>query len=299
MERRKLIRSMALGMGGLMLAPEVLKATPNKVKDVLTVAHITDVHIREDLNAPERFKKSLKQIITRHKPDFFLNGGDSIYDASYSHVKRERVTALWDIWDDCIATISNKYEVYSCIGNHDPWWAAPAKDDNMYGIPYVVQRLKIPERYYSIQKGKWHFIVLDGNNKGITLDDEQYKWLEDKLQQVPSDEFVVLMSHYPLLGATIQFEGGGHGDFKKLKNLFYKQKSKVRLFLSGHNHLLDETIYNNVRYCCNGAMSGFWWEPGNKESAGPSFFQETAPGYAILKLNPNGTLENKYYPHGF
>lgn len=152
MERRKLIRSMALGMGGLMLAPEVLKATATKTKNVLTVAHITDVHIREDLNAPERFKKSLKQIISRHQPDFFLNGGDSIYDASYNHVKRERVTALWDIWDDCIATVSQKYEVYSCIGNHDPWWAAPAKDDSMYGIPYVVKRLKIPARYYSIKK---------------------------------------------------------------------------------------------------------------------------------------------------
>ncbi|MCH5720045.1 hypothetical protein [Niabella hibiscisoli] len=35
------------------------------------MAHITDVHIRPDYDAPNRFKNSLKQIVKNHQPDFF------------------------------------------------------------------------------------------------------------------------------------------------------------------------------------------------------------------------------------
>lgn len=269
-----------------------------KGKPVLTVAHITDVHIRAGDNAPDRFKSCLKQIISKHKPDLFLNGGDSINDASYDNVVREQVTEQWSIWDDCIQLLS-KYEVYSCIGNHDPWWKAPTKTDEMFGKDYVVKRLRIPNRYYSVSKKNWHFIILDGNNSNISLDAEQFTWLQQELEKLPAGTPTLLMSHYPILGTTQVLVGGGHSDCKKLKDLFYKHKDKVRICLSGHNHLSDHTVYNDVLYCCNGAMSGFWWGKGDAESAGPGYYLETPPGYAILKLYADGSVENEYYPHTF
>jgi len=77
-------------------------------------------------------------------PDFILNDGDSIHDASYAQVKREDVTAQWVIWDNCIETVKG-IELYSCLGNRNPWWGAPANEDLMHGKDYVVQRLNIPE----------------------------------------------------------------------------------------------------------------------------------------------------------
>jgi len=272
---------------------EVGTEKKEKKKAALRVAHITDVHIREGDNAPERFTKYLKEITDQHV-DFFLNGGDSINDASYDNVKREQVTQQWALWDKCLATISS-HEVHSCIGNHDTWWAAPSKDDAMYGKDYVVQRLKIPARYYSFQKKNWHFIILDGNNKNISLDDEQFQWLEKELASLSPNTPTLLMSHYPILGTTPILVGGGHSDHKKLKDLFYKHRDKVKVCLSGHNHLYDETRYNNVLYCCNGAMSGFWWGKGDKESAGPGYYLETPPGYAILNLYEDGTVTNEYF----
>lgn len=265
-------------------------------KPILTVAHITDVHIREGDDAPQRFKDCLRKIINEYQPDFFLNGGDSIHDASYDNVKRDRVTQLWSIWDDCLATIK-AYEVHSCIGNHDSWWKAPSKSDPMYGKPYVTQRLKMPDRYYSFSRENWHFIILDGNNPNLTLDEEQYGWLEATLEGLPVGTPTLLMSHYPILGTTQMLVGGGHGDFKKLKDLFYKHKDKVKVCLSGHNHLSDNTIYNGVRYCCNGAMSGFWWGKGDEKSAGPGYYLETPPGFAILRLFEDGSVTNDYYAH--
>ncbi|MFC1222917.1 metallophosphoesterase family protein [Pedobacter sp. BG31] len=302
--RRSLIKAIGISAGTAFLGPlpglasETLTDKPKGKKLVLTVPHITDVHIRAGENAPLRFKACLNQIISKHKVDFFLNGGDSINDASYDNVVRNQVTEQWDIWDECTKVI-DKYKIYSCIGNHDIWWKAPATDDEMYGKNYVVKRLKIPNRYYSFSKKNWHFIILDGNNSKISLDDEQYNWLEQELENLPAGTPTLIMSHYPILGTTQVLVGGGHSDCKKLKNLFYKHRDKVKICLSGHNHLSDQTVYNGVQYCCNGAMSGFWWGKGDAESAGHGYYQETPPGYAILKMYDDGTVENEYFSHTF
>lgn len=297
MNRRDIIKSTGLLAAASLLKPAASLALEKKEKPVLRIAHITDVHITGGENAPARFKQCLEEI-KKKKVDFFLNGGDSIMDASYDNVKREQVTAQWKIWDDCIQSLKG-YELHSCIGNHDSWWAAPSKDDPMYGKDYVVKRLNIPARYYSFSKRGWHFIILDGNNENISLDAEQFTWLEKELNGLAKNTPVLMMSHYPILGVTPSLVGGGHADHKKLKDLFYQHKDKVRICLSGHNHLSDQAMYNDVWYCCNGAMSGFWWGKGDQESAGPGYYLETPPGYALLTLYADGRVENEYIPHKY
>ena len=303
-KRRSLLKAIglttgAVASGGLpALAVAAGKETAVRKKPILQVAHITDVHIKATENAPERFRNCLKHIIAHHKPDFFLNGGDSVNDVSYDNVVYDQVISQWGIWDECMKELE-KYEIHSCIGNHDSWWKAPSKEHEMYGKQYAVKRLKIPNRYYHFTKKNWHFIVLDGNNSNISLDVEQYAWLEAELDKIPASAPVLLMSHFPILGTTQALVGGGHSDCKKLKDLFYKHKDKVRVCLSGHNHLSDNTKYNGVLYCCNGAMSGFWWGKGDKESAGPGYYLETPPGYAMLKLYEDGSVENEYFPHTY
>lgn len=275
--------------GGAAVAPK---------KPALTVAHITDVHVRPDFDIPARFKKCLQEVIT-HKPDFILNTGDSIHAADYKDITRERVLEQWASWDDCIQLVKD-HEMYSCIGNHDTWWAAPSKEDAMYGMPYAVKRVGMPSRYYTFTKKNWHFIVLDGNNPGISLDPPQMEWLKSTLEAVPAGQHVLLMSHYPILTVTDSFSGGGaHKDHKELKQLFYKQGGKVKVCLSGHQHLLDNCQYNGIQYLCNGAMSGYWWEKGDEHSAAPYYLQETPPGYALLKLYEDGKVENVYLPHQY
>jgi 3',5'-cyclic-AMP phosphodiesterase len=296
MNRRNWIKNAGLVTGATAVAPLTESASKSK-KPILKVAHITDVHIRDQDNAPERFKKCLEEVKS-HRIDFILNGGDSIFAADYKDVTRDKMLEYWSIWDDCIKSIDS-YEIHSCIGNHDPWWSAPSKEDEMHGKDYVVKRLKTPGRYYSVTKKGWHFIILDGNNEKVSLDETQFEWLENDLAQLAPNTPVLLMSHYPIFGATPILEGGGHSDYKKLKNLFYKHQDKVKICLSGHQHLLDVTLYNGVKYCCNGAMSGFWWGKGDENSAGPYYYQETPPGYAILELYEDGTVTNTYFPHQY
>jgi 3',5'-cyclic AMP phosphodiesterase CpdA len=271
----------------------------SKRKKVLRIAHITDVHIRPEYNAPVRFQQCLEEI-KKHKPDFFLNGGDSIYAADYAHITQARVLEQWDIWEKCTKDTKG-FEMYSCLGNHDMWWAAPGTQHEMYGKGYVIKRLGIPGRYYSFDKKGWHFIVLDSNNENAgSLDADQRMWLEKDLISLPADTPVLIMSHYPLLAACTHLDGGGmHTDFKYLVDLFYRHRDKIKTCISGHIHLLDRVVYNDVQYFCNGAMSGFWWEEGDKNSAGKNYCQQTPPGYAIIDLFEDGTVENKYHPHSY
>ncbi|MHA4809078.1 metallophosphoesterase family protein [Flavitalea flava] len=306
MKRRDLLKQATLGVAGLSLLSKnaiagntmaIEEAEASSGIPVLTIAHITDVHIHPKDKVPEKFTGILEQIKT-HKVDFFLNGGDSIMSADYNDIKRERVLELWAAWDQSMKSLQS-YEVFSCLGNHDMWWAAPSKEDEMYGKNYVIKRVGMPSRYYSFSKKGWHFIILDSNNANVSLDDEQFAWLEKDLGSLAAGTPVLVMSHYPILGITGNLVGGLHSDNKKLKQLFYTHRDKVKACLSGHNHLQDDCEYNGVRYLCNGAMSGFWWGKGDKESAGTGYYLETPPGYAILKLYKDGTLKNEYIPHPY
>jgi 3',5'-cyclic AMP phosphodiesterase CpdA len=302
MKRRELLKCLGLTVGAVVLGgtPSVVSAAEqrDKRKRVLRIAHITDVHIEPKNNAPNRFMQCLEEI-KKHKVDFFLNGGDSIMAADYNDITRERVDELWKVWRETTKTI-NDFEMHSCLGNHDMWWAAPDKLDPMYGKEFVVKQLGIPNRYYSFDKKGWHFIILDSNNKNAgSLDDEQRLWLENDLQTIPIGTPIICLSHYPILAACTHVEGGNHTDSKYISDLFHKHKDKKISCFSGHVHLLDSVVYNGVHYFCNGALSGFWWGIGDKDSAGKMYYKQTPPGYAIVDLFDDGSVDNQYFPHSF
>lgn len=301
--RRDFIKKATLGVAAVATSGSAMATTiksskkdKEEKKPFLRVAHITDVHIRPKFNAEERFKECLKQV-EKHDVDFYLNGGDTIWAADYGHIKEDFVLEQWAVWDRCIKMIGDK-EIYSCLGNHDMWWAAPGKKENpMWGKPYVVKRTKAPARYYHVDKGTWHFLVLDSNNKGASFDKEQLDWMVNKLETIPSNEYILIMTHHPIFGVTSHFEGGMNKEFKKMIKLFY-QHPNVKVCLSGHNHLFDDVLYNGVNYFCNGAVSGTWWNPNlPKDGIKPNYYKETPPGYAIVDLYDDGTVTNTYYTY--
>lgn len=300
-KRRQLIKSVGLGAGAALLGNMVSAKEQEflgKSKPLLRVAHITDIHISADNNAPVRFKNCIKEVL-QHKVDFVLNGGDTIMAADYSHITKEQVLDQWRIWEELRKELS-EYDMYSCLGNHDMWWAAPNKSDAMFGKEYVVKQLDMPFRYYSFERKGWHFIILDSNNENAgSLDKRQCKWLEKELDKMNKGVPVMVMSHYPILGVSTIPYGGCHTDSQYITKLLHKHQDKKIHCISGHMHLLDTAVYNNVHYYCNGSMSGFWWGDGDKDSAAKGWYHETPPGYAILDLFDDGSLSNTYFPHSY
>ena len=297
MERRSAIKS----IGGLLLAPglALAKGTPAKQK-VLRIAHLTDIHLKNQFNAPQRFVSCLHHM-QQQKPkvDLVLNGGDIVFD-----MNKENLGTIDEQWKlvHTIMKAECSLPVNYCLGNHDIWWYEADKGQALYGKQYALDQLKLAKAYYSFTNSGWKFIILDSVHLDIDntwyigkLGDEQFAWLENELKQTDPLTPVLVMSHIPILTATLMIEdniinkwqmlgGDMHTDTSKIIKLFY-QHPNVKLCLSGHIHLRDKVVYNQVTYLCNGAVSGAWWE-GNR--------RETAPGYGLIDLYSDGSFEESY-----
>ena len=297
MERRSALK----GLGTILLAPAIpFNKILSEDKPVLRVAHLTDVHLKNKFDAPARFTKCLQHLQQRSpKIDLVLNGGDVVFD-----MNKENIGTINDQWKLYRSVWANecKLPVNYCLGNHDIWWNEDDKGQAIYGKKYSMDQLGLQTPYYSFVKGGWKFILLDSVHLDIDntwyigkLGDEQFAWLENELKTTNPSMPVLVMTHIPILTATnliednivnkwVMLGGDMHTDTAKIISLFYKHPN-VKLCLSGHIHLREKLVYNNVTYICNGAVSGAWWE-GNR--------RETAPGYGVIDLFADGSFKEDY-----
>ena len=271
----------------------------------LRVAHLTDVHVSPDLGAPEGLAAALRHAQGQAvRPDLILFGGDCIGDALAT--PKPNVLAQWEVWERALAA-ELRTPARACLGNHDIFgWNvrgdAAVRADPDYGKAMALERLKMPARHYSFDKGGWHFVVLDsmefshGNNQGYLarLDDEQFAWLEADLAATPAVTPVCVLSHIPILSVAAFLDGDLNGtgtwvvpgswmhiDARRIKDLFARHPN-VKVCLSGHLHMVDDVTYLGVRYLCDGAVCGGWWK---------GKWQEFGPAYALLDLYEDGSVE--------
>jgi 3',5'-cyclic-AMP phosphodiesterase len=125
------------------------------------VAHLTDIHVKPDKIAEAGLAKAFKSVQNLNpKPDFILNGGDSIMDALDK--TKDEVKVQWALYKS-ILKAENSLPVTHVIGNHDIWgWLSKSSDalknDKQYGKAWVVEELKLPKRYYSFERSGWKFV---------------------------------------------------------------------------------------------------------------------------------------------
>jgi 3',5'-cyclic AMP phosphodiesterase CpdA len=202
----------------------------------------------------------------------------------------------------------------SCIGNHDIWgWnkkdSGSTGNEVNYGKAWALEALGLEKPYRSFDRAGWHFVVLDSVQQGKSrlydgrLDEEQFEWLKENLQRVNPQTPVCILSHIPIMCASIVFYSRDkdddqnyrvagsniHMDALELSNLFLKHPN-VKLCLSGHIHQTDRIDYNGVTYLCNGAVSGGWWKGKHKQCDN---------GYAMIDLYDDGSFEQQYVTYGW
>lgn len=280
----------------------------NTRKKVLRFAHLTDVHIEPELNAPAGLAACLHHLQKqKDQPSFIMSGGDSIFDALKQ--PKDRVETQWKLWNDVLRQ-DNSLPIEYCIGNHD-CWGFGQKEDPLYGKKYALEKMGLSMPYRSFDKAGWHFIVLDsiqpktdGAWYTIALDEAQFVWLQNDLANTPPATPIVVVSHAPIVSAaTVVVDnkmkgepegyvlgiGSMHTDSARLIELF-AQHSNIKLCLSGHIHLYEEIKYNGITYISNGAVSGNWWK-GKR--------YQTDNGYALLNLYDDGSFDNEYISYGW
>ena len=296
MDRRNALKN----IGGLALIPAIPGSlVAEKAKPVLRIAHLTDIHLKNKWNAPARFTRCLHHVQQQPGVDLILNGGDIVFD-----MNKENLSTINDEWSLYHHVLKSECSlpIHYILGNHDIWWNEAGKAQATYGKRLSMEQLRLSSLYYSFVKNGWKFILLDSVHLDIDstwyigkLGEEQFSWLENELKTTDKSIPVCVMSHIPLLTATLMVDdnegtkweilgGDMHTDVSRIVSLFYRHPN-VKLCLSGHIHLRDKVIYNNVTYLCNGAVSGAWWE-GNK--------RETAPGYGLIDFYADGSFDEQY-----
>ncbi|MDB2607156.1 metallophosphoesterase [Zobellia sp.] len=270
----------------------------------LRLIHLTDCHVNGDQNVENELRRAFRKINALDRtPDFILNGGDAIFDAMDATKSDTKIQ--WKAWHTVVKE-ENNLPMHACIGNHDVFgWGSlknPSASDIMTGKQWAMDELGIAKRYYSFDYDNWHFIVLDtvqykDSAYLAKLDEDQWAWLEKDLNESKGKN-VCILSHIPLLSFCHQiFLIGDDGKLitlpqgilmnsepLRIKNLIYKHPN-VKLCLAGHLHMQEEIEYLNVKYLCNGAVSGNWWKGA---------FQEFEPAFTIVDLFPDGTSKHQW-----
>lgn len=307
LSRRELLAASA---GGIVLPNLINAGQPNpKRKRSIRIAHLTDIHVQPERGAPKGMEAAIEHAQgQKDKPDMIITGGDLIMDALATD--KTRVTELWDIFTSVLRA-NVELPVEHTIGNHDVWgWSKRETYQNeaKFGKKWACEVLGLAKPYRSFNKAGWHFVILDstheikGNGYTARLDDEQFEWLKDDLANTPKDMPVFVVSHIPIIAVCSMFDGENektgnwvipgawvHIDARRIKDLFAKHPN-VKMCISGHEHLLDQVVYNGVNYFCNGAVCGGWWG-GN--------YYECTYGYTLVDLYDDGSFENRYVPYGW
>ncbi len=304
--RRSVIASGAAAMTlGTILPAHAQTTSSTAPRRSLRLAHLTDVHVQPEREAAKGFATCLDHVQGRNDPpSMIVFGGDNVMNVD-SQEGSERAAVQMATWNDVIKQdCSLPYK--TIIGNHDILGMQPVD-----GKKWAVDAFGLPGRYYDWTDSGWHFIALDstspnilrggeGGYKGM-LDDTQFQWLKETLESIPDARPVCIISHIPILSACAYFDGENektmdwiipgswvHIDARRLKNLFHAHPN-VKLCLSGHMHLADTVDYLGVRYACNGAVCGSWWDGD---------YHEFGPGYAMVDLFDDGStkIDFQNYP---
>lgn len=276
----------------------------------LRLAHLTDIHVQPELSAGDGLAACLRHVQSlKDAPSLILNGGDSVMDVFGKDAARAKAQA--DVFRSVLKQ-ENSLQIEHCIGNHDVWgWnrktSQTTGDEANWGKSWALDLFGLDRRYRSFDVAGWHFVVLDsvfssGGGYTARLDEEQFDWLAKDLSATPSTTPVCVLSHIPILAVSAFMDGENeksgdwkvpgswmHIDARRIGKLFLKHPN-VKLCLSGHLHLHDQCLYNNVWYVCNGAVCGNWWKGS---------YHQCAEGYGLIDLFADGTFNAQYVNFGW
>ncbi len=240
-------------IGGLLLILSLGMISCSKAKEATSVRFgiVSDLHAPNVPGGRERLE-SFIEASDEAGVDFIVNLGDFCCLDKKSGIFRE----IWEGFE------KDKYLV---LGDQDLY---------RYSVDFYVEGMDMPGRYYSFDKGNFHFVVLDGNNfwdgekirhydranygdyapeSYSYMDKEQMEWLAGDL--AATDKKTILFSHQSIDSEL------KNGD--KVREILESENrrvgfKKVVLAFSGHNHTNYTKEINGITYMQINSASYVW-----------------------------------------
>lgn len=255
---------------------EVITSSCSKSEAPIRFAIASDFHAPDVPDGKKRVETFIKAA-NDENVDFIIELGDFCRLDSASQVYR-------DTWN------SFKGEKYHVIGNHDL---------DRYSTEEYVEGMGMSHRYYSFDKGNFHFVVLDGNNyldgeeirhydhgnygaypqnKHSYIDKEQMEWLEKDLATTELKS--ILLSHQSL---DSEIKNG-----TEVRQILEKENKrvgfkKVVLAFSGHNHSNYTKEINGITYMQINSASYVWI--GKPTMTEKRFSEEINKKYSLMQYS--------------
>ena len=249
------------------------------------IGWITDVHHGYCTDAQRRLETFIAEAGQR-KLDFILQGGD------FCHPTAEAKPFL-DVWN------SYKGEKHHVLGNHDMDKGTKQQIMDLWGMK---------EKYYSFDKGDFHFIVLDCNyilKDGKYVDfangnfyiaqpnrdhihPEQIEWLKADLAK--TDKQCIIITHQ-----SIDEIWGGYCvpnrlDVRKVIDDANNRTGfqKVIACFCGHHHMDDHSYINKVHYFQMNSASYYYVGEGFGSDGAKAMYKD--PLFAFVTIDPSGKI---------
>lgn len=292
--------------------------TPKSPRKALRMAHLTDTHVKPELGGAEGMAACLRHMFSLPEPpQLIITGGDLPMDTGSATEARSKLE--WDLFKRVLAdNLPKNFPIYHALGNHDIFGrnrkaGNATGNEPLFGKRWFMENFQYTKTYQAFTQANWKFIVLDSidwdQNTGdyvIRIVGEQKDWLHHELASTPPTTPVLIVSHAPIMSVANFFDKDDavwktdgdtlniytermHVDCRDLDALFLKHRN-VKLCLSGHLHLVDRCVYNDVTYICDGAVSGAKWK-------GPK--RQCNPGYGLVDLYDDGSFTHAYTEFGW
>ena len=266
----------------LFVALSFFSCTKKEVQPV-RFAIVSDLHAQDIPDGLERMK-AVVDAANHENVEFLIQLGDFVRLDSAAIPYRK-------VWDEYAG------EKYHVLGNHDL---------DRYTKEEYVAGLHMPGRYYSFDKGDFHFIVLDGNNlydgkeykaygranyyvdskMRAFMDPEQLEWLKKDL--AATDKRCIIFSHQSI-DTTVNNGSEVRGILEAENERCGFQK--VALAFSGHTHSNYVKEINGITYVQINSASYVWIEqPSMTEKRYP---KEINDQYSLLSRSI--TYDNPLY----
>ena len=163
-------------------------------------------------------------------------------------------------WNEAFSTISPAVSTIPTAflaGNHDALFTGIDKYKAL-AYPAGLPLTSGTQLWHRIDNGKIHFLILDVEWSAESITPAQKTWVENQLQDIPREDWTIVMSHGFYYSSGYVTEGWKWYDnpetIAALTPLF--EKYGVDIVFSGHNHQMEVLNKNGVTYVICGPFGG-------------------------------------------